>query len=139
MDLRDHFAARFAAALVDAFPDPERIARRAYDLAEAMLTERARRIDAEERRAIASEQRADSPDAVPESFGPIPDEPHPLFFRNEERDLSSIEPLYDPSWDAELLRDEGRSSPPDSDVDSSRPGLARTQAGANEVRRERSA
>ena len=48
MDLRDRFAAHFAAALVDAFTDADQIARRAYDLAEAMLGERARRVDAGE-------------------------------------------------------------------------------------------
>jgi hypothetical protein len=55
MDLRDRFASHFAAALVDAFSDPERVAAQAYDLAEAMLRERARRIDAEEGAAIAFE------------------------------------------------------------------------------------
>jgi hypothetical protein len=139
MNLRDHFAARFAAALVDAFPEPERIARRAYDLAEAMLAERARRIDADERRAIEAEQGADDSEAPPHSFGPLLDEPHPLFDRDEDLDLSSAEPHYDPSWDAELLRDERRSYPPDSASDSSRPGLARTRPGVTEVRRERSA
>ncbi len=55
MDLRDRFAAHFAAALVDALADPAQIASRAYDLAEAMLRERDRRVDDEEESAIAGE------------------------------------------------------------------------------------
>ena len=56
MDLRDEFAIHFAAALTRALVDPERIARRAYDLAEALLLERARRVDADETAAIAGER-----------------------------------------------------------------------------------
>jgi hypothetical protein len=66
MDLRDRFAAQFAAALVDAFADPSDVARRAYDLAEAMMHEREQRIDAEEGAAIALEHGMISEDALPD-------------------------------------------------------------------------
>jgi hypothetical protein len=63
MDLRDRFAARFAAALASGATDPERdaarIAHSAYDLAEAMMLERDRRIDGDEQAAILAERELD--------------------------------------------------------------------------------
>lgn len=117
MDLRDRFAARFAAVLVDAFPEAEEIARRAYDLAEAMLAERARRIDLDEQRALA-----EVPHAAPQ---PLLDEPMEAY---------EDEPPYDPSWDLDARWSaEPISSRPG-------PGLARTQPPApEEDRKERSA
>jgi hypothetical protein len=79
MDLRDRFAAQFAAALVDAFADPGEVARRAYDLAEAMMHERERRIDAEEGAAIALEQGMVGEDAVPDFAFEDFDEDHDAF------------------------------------------------------------
>ena len=106
MDLRDQLAMHFAAALVDAFPNPEEIARRAYDLAEAMLSERARRIDAEEARAIMMESRDESLGAPP---------PESLY--DEDMEPLWLEPAYDPSWDID----------PRWSAEPARPGLARTQ------------
>jgi hypothetical protein len=118
MDLRDRFAAHFAAALVDAFPEADEIARRAYDLAEAMLRERARRIDHDEEMALLEARHAP----------PLLDEPMP------EEDELDLEPPYDPSWDLdERPRAASPSRPPG-------PGLARTQPPqVEEERKERSA
>jgi hypothetical protein len=138
VELRDRFAAHFAAALVDAFPDAEAIARRAYDLAEAMLAERARRMDAEEVEAMARELRhaalLDEPALL---------EPEPGW--DEEPDPRWLEPPYDPSWDLEARwSEEPRqgalpSRPPGPDSERARPGLARTQPEIEDERRERSA
>lgn len=115
MDLRDRFAAQFAAALVGVFPEPEEIARRSYDLAEAMLRERARRIDEEEQVALVESHRA------------LLDEPMPHLEEDED-----FEPPYDPSWDLDE-RPRAPSRPPG-------PGLARTSAPPLEAdRKERSA
>jgi hypothetical protein len=139
VELRDRFAAHFAAALVDAFPDAEAIARRAYDLAEAMLSERARRLDAAEMPAIAGEIRhaalLDEPALL---------EPEPGWDEDQE-DPRWLEPPYDPSWDVEARwSEEPRqgalpSPPPGPDSDRARPGLARTQPEAPAAPRERSA
>jgi hypothetical protein len=119
MDLRDQLAMRFAAALVDAFQDPEDIARRAYNLAEAMLSERARRLDAEEALAIQLEPRLD-----------------PMPRVDEELEPRWLEAPYDPSWDLDPRWGE---EPPRTDAEQERPGLARTQANEEALRKERSA
>jgi hypothetical protein len=155
MDLRDRFAAQFAAALVDAFADPGQIARRAYDLAEAMLEERARRIDAEEETAIAEAGAAMDlePESVdfpgPQLFDeegamytleappPYPhaallDDPAPMSEAEpaDDDELPGwLEPPYDPRWELEAR---WATSPGDAPARriSSRPpgpGLARTQ------------
>src|SRR5689334_3123400 len=110
MDLRDRFAAQFAAALVDAFADTGVIAKRAYDLAEAMLAERARRIDAEERRAIETESAPGSLDAFLDQLEP-------------ETPSWLAEP-YDPSWDIEPRWSAEGSQ--DTSARPSGPGLSRT-------------
>jgi hypothetical protein len=121
VDLRDRFAVHFAAALVDAFPEADEIARRAYDLAEAMLAERARRIDRDEESALVEEGNA----AIA-----LLDEAMP-WMEDEEIDL---EPPYDPSWDLDERRFAASPSRPPG------PGLARTQPPAEgEERKERSA
>ena len=150
MDLRDRFAAHFAATLVDAFADDDQIARRAYDLAEAMLAERARRIDADEEGAIVFEPRRASVAApslaavaseLTEHHGALLDEPAPMFepdlVRDDEYlDPSLLEPPYDPSWDLDahlIVSPGGDSSRP------SGPGLARTQPDQDEAHQERTA
>ena len=128
MDLRDRFAAHFAAALVDAFTDADQIARRAYDLAEAMLGERARRVDAGEG-----------------SFhGALLDAPEPLIEPDPgyegDLDPSWLEPPYDPSWDMDT-RWSADPSPVEIAARPSGPGLARTvpEEVGDEPRKERSA
>jgi hypothetical protein len=133
MDLRDRFAAQFAAALVDAFTDADQLARRAYDLAEAMLTERARRIDGDELSAIAYEPRRRSLAAPPLEFhGALLDEPEPMMEPElgPDDDVNPLwlEPPYDPSWDLEAR---WSSEPP-----SRGPGLARTQPEEEEAARK---
>jgi hypothetical protein len=155
MDLRDSFAAHFAAALVDAFADAEHVARRAYDLADAMLAERARRVDADEEGAILFEPLRGSLSAPPLEAPPLEarplsapppaseppawhgallDQPHPIFdpdlgYDDEDLDPSLLEPPYDPSWDldAHLITP---SRPPG-------PGLVRTQPEEEPARKER--
>lgn len=127
MDLRDRFAAHFAAALVDAFTDAGQLARRAYDLAEAMLDERARRRDAAEA-------------AQPAHHLALLDEPEPMLEPDpgfdDDVDPRWMDPPYDPSWDlearwsAEPSPQASSPRPPSHDA-SYRPvpgpGLARTQ------------
>ncbi len=126
MDLRDKYAVHIAAALAGALSDPVHIARRSYDFAEALVAERARRIDAEEAQAIA--------DVFP--FGAIETE-----FDPDQLDPEWLERQYDPTWDLETLLavesavletasveaapDTTRGQPPATEV--VRPGLARTQ------------
>jgi hypothetical protein len=153
MDLRDRFAAHFAAALVDALADSGQIARRAYDLAEAMMIERARRIDEEEGSAIAGEPRrasaspgvaaAEAQPGLHSLPGALLDEPvlEPDPGHDDDLDPSWLEPPYDPSWDVETRwstaaeREGGESAPQKG------PGLARTtpEPAGGEERKERSA
>jgi hypothetical protein len=86
MDLRDKFAVHIAASLAGALSDPAQIARRSYEFAEALIAERARRIDADEARAFA--------DMLP--FGAIEPELNP-----DELDPEWVEQRYDSSWDVE--------------------------------------
>ncbi|HRI64620.1 MAG TPA: hypothetical protein PK156_10275 [Polyangium sp.] len=130
MDLRDKFAVHIAAALAGTLSDPARIARRSYDFAEALLVERARRIEADEANAIA--------EAIP--FGAIEPELSP-----DELDPEWIEQRYDPTWDVEPRWNADTSSAepaPDttraqqaSAPDVVRPGLARTQPTEAEAER----
>jgi len=125
MDLRDKFALHIASALTGALSDPEQIARRSYDFAEALVAERARRIDADEALAIA--------EALP--FGAIDPE-----FNPDELDPEWLEERFDPTWDVEprwtaepipaerpieAAPDTARAQGPATEV--VRPGLARTQ------------
>jgi hypothetical protein len=135
MDLRDRFAARFAASLAVAVADPAELARRAYDLAEAMLAERARRVDADEGRAIAMEPRRAPPVLLDE---PEPMDEPDLGYEGEELDPSCLEPPYDPTWDLEARW----SAEPPGDARAPRPpgpGLARAQPGDDADRDRRSA
>jgi hypothetical protein len=136
MDLRDRFAARFAASLVPTGADPAELARRAYDLAEAMLAERARRIDADEGRAIALEPRRGS--LAPPGQEGLLDEPEPMFEPEEPPDPSWLEQPYDPSWDLETRWSAEAPATPGS-VHPPGPGLARAVPDEEEDRRKRSA
>jgi hypothetical protein len=127
MDLRDQFAAHFAAALVDAFADAGQVARRAYDLAEAMMVERGRRIDGEGR----------SETLLPPVPRALLDEPvlEPDPGYDDEVDPSWLEPPYDPSWDLETRW----NADPSPRVPG--PGLARTtpEQAEGDERKERTA
>lgn len=130
MDLRDKFAVHIAAALAGALSDPAQIARRSYDFADALVAERARRIDADEARALA--------EALP--FGAIEPELNP-----DELDPQWLEERFDPTWDvdprwtaerpANAANEEAfGDAPPDTTralqgppTEVARPGLARTQ------------
>lgn len=132
MDLRDKFAVHIAASLAGALTDPAQIARRSYDFAEALLAERARRIDAEEARAMA--------EALP--FGALDAELNP-----DELDPEWSEDQYDPTWDleprwtADSAPDTARGQTLEKETTEPeatevvRPGLARTQPGEVEVQR----
>lgn len=132
MDLRDKFAVHIAASLAGALSDPALIARRSYEFAEALLAERARRIDADEARAIA--------DVLP--FGAIEPELNP-----DELDPEWIEERYNPTWDveprwtAEQTTDTAKAPTVEKESTESeagevpKPGLARTQPGEVEVQR----
>jgi hypothetical protein len=150
MDLRDRFAAHFAAALVDALAVPGEIARRAYDLAEAMMVERSRRVSMEdepmedepmedERAAIQDEPHlAWLPPPAPPLYHPaLLDEPEPPFDMDadydDELDPRWMEPPYDPSWDLET-RWSGEA--PSSQPAVQGPGLARTRPEAEEQPRK---
>jgi len=145
MDLRDRFAAHFAAALVDALAVPGDIARRAYDLAEAMMEEREHRISMEsdpfedERAAIEDEPYLASlpPPAPPLHHPALLDEPEPPYDMDadydDELDPRWLEPPYDPSWDLETR---WSGEPPSSRPASQGPGLARTRPEAEEEPRK---
>jgi hypothetical protein len=119
MDLRDKFAVHIAASLAGALTDPAQIARRSYDFAEALLAERARRIDADEARVLA--------EALP--FGAIEAELNP-----DELDPEWIEGLCDPNWEIEPkwtnepAPDTARTQNTEMEAANEvKPGLARTQ------------
>jgi hypothetical protein len=131
MDLRDFFAAHLAAALAHRVDRPAAIAARAYELADALLVERARGLVAygeeqplsdEELEGFFAAQGAPISDFVKEGsfFRPegLLDEPAPIEENDEELDAASYDPNYDPRWDVEPKWEE----PPRSE----RPGLART-------------
>ena len=151
MDLRDRFAAHFAAALVDALADSGQIAQRAYDLAEAMLIERARRVDAEEGSAAAHEPRRDSQRSRPScALNPVPTAPSStspspsssrISAHEEDLDPSWLEPPYDPSFGIWRRAGKPEPSPLASPSRPPGPGLVRTtpEAAEEAPRKERSA
>ncbi len=112
MDLRDEFAIRMAAALVAQGLDGERLPGLAYDLAEAMLEERNRRLDADE---MNEAYRGGAEEAEPTAYpAPLLDVPEAWLDDQDE-----VVDEYDPHWDLE----------PQLDLipGSRRPGLARTR------------
>jgi hypothetical protein len=141
MMLRDLFAAHVAAALAHRVDRPEAIAARAYDLADAMMTERARRMDPAELDADAGAPIALDPDDLDLESAPanqafartgLLDEPAPVSEREDEPlfagvqgelDPAWLERDFDPRWEAEP---HWGNKPPGSE----RPGLARTQVPA---------
>src|SRR5262245_19262222 len=95
--LRDYFAVHFAAA----FASEQRyglefIAARAYDLADAMIEERARRAEAELADADAEERAA-------MVGGPLLDEPPPFSEPEDDMDPRWLDPPDQPIWE----RDDG--------------------------------
>ena len=135
-DLRDYFAIHFATALTrEQRYSLEFIAGRSYDLADAMLAERERRLDAE--LATARDE-----DAHLASLGPLLDDAIPpwdadsateaLDDRQPSLDPRWLEPVYDPAWDLEKFSVQREDSEPAS----ARPGLARARtAEADEKKR----
>jgi hypothetical protein len=106
-DLRDTFAIHFAAALArEQRYSLEFIAGRAYDLAEALLAERDRRLQAD---LFAVDDAVSAAELAEAASARLLDEPMPPSNDDEQ-------PLLDPSW-----FEEGAEGSP------SRPGLARTR------------
>lgn len=133
MDLRDRFAIEFAAALTSRLDPASEIAARAYDLAEAMLRERSRRIDADERDAIAMEAPASHLPSVirlldvPAEMEELEDrEDEDLIEATSDIDPRWLEPEVEPSWDLDPRWREPRPEAAAGPV-SPRPGLKRTQ------------
>lgn len=139
LSLRDLFAAHVAASLATRVDTADAIAVKSYDLADAMLRERARRVRAEAAEAQLAELVDDGdeePSWLDFELGargsmlldePAPmserdDEPDPRWIDREDRDPNS----YDPRWEAEPV-----VVPPPSQ----RPGLARTAPPAVEPQR----
>ena len=139
LSLRDLFAAHVAASLATRVDTADAIAVKSYDLADAMLRERARRGRAEAAGAHLAELVDDEPSWLDFELGArgsmLLDEPAPMSERDEEPDPRWLERedrdpnSYDPRWDAEPV-----VVPPPSQ----RPGLARTVAGerASEAQRK---
>lgn len=144
MQSRDELALGFALAIARPREEPAEVARRAYDLAEALLAEGARRSDADEAAAVAAEAEAElTPrDAHALAAGAaLLDEPPPWLEEDwplgepdeallaEADDAHFLELAYDPSWDLEPRWSSETGAP--SDAASARPagpGLARTRA-----------
>jgi hypothetical protein len=131
VELRDHFAGLFATTLASRIERPEDVAKKAYDLADAMLLERARRgleDDANEGAWEPEELfRVVTPEE--EAFHARPSDPAPWALLDEPAPMSEE---LDPRWE-DLRHDpvyeaEPKWGPPFSSVrrDSDRPGLART-------------
>ena len=133
ISLRDIFAAHVAASLATRVDTSRAIAEKAYDLADALLHERARRTDSDAETAMreaTDAQPAPEPAWLDFELGlrglALLDEPTPVSERGDEPDARWIEresrdpASYDPRWDRGPLvaQDEVRPS--------SRPGLART-------------
>lgn len=129
MRLLDFFAAQVGAALAsraESEETPQRIARRAYEIAEAMLRERAIRGhgDADGEGALEVEELERVMSAEEVRFyesAQLLDEPAPLEDEDLDPHWQSIE--NDPAWEAEPKWGPAFSS---ERRDSERPGLART-------------
>ena len=152
LELRDYFAIRFAARLAGGLYATDTIVRRAYDLADAMIAERARRIDEAEQLAIAGEAPLSARAGLsPIRYGlplldelPPPSEAEPAYYYGRADDEDGVDPRWleppiDPSWDVDPRW--GEPSPAAAATrESARPGLARTEPEAPVApKRERSA
>lgn len=138
--LRDRFAAQIAAALVRRTENPEEIARRAYDIADALMLERDRRRDHLAPETLAALEALPEPlreldqrfDAVHLLDDPAPpperddDELHELMARAEDAAFAQHD--QDPPWRA-MFSSEGEPLGADPEAGapgSTRPGLRRT-------------
>jgi hypothetical protein len=125
MDLKDLFAAHVAAALAHRIERPDVIATRAYDLADAMLRERARRSPSNDEEMLRGAPLDAFDDGVPDDeffrfTAGLLDEPAPLSDREAmELDPSWLDRENDPQWEVEP-----KWSPSETPVE--RPGLKRT-------------
>lgn len=136
MDLKDAFAVHFAAALAQRIERSDVIASRAYDLADALLRERARRTtDADlQDHSLADLSGADDMDMPDEEFfrssAGLLDEPAPWSDREGlELDASWLDRDNDPKWEVEpklafATSKDSRTQSDKSVLD--KPGLART-------------
>lgn len=133
MDLKDVFAVHFAAALAQRIERADVIASRAYDLADALLRERARRVTAVdvEDHSLADLSDSDDVEMPDEEFfrasAGLLDEPAPWSDREGvELDASWLDRENDPRWEVEpKLSFELSKEHSDKPV-SDKPGLART-------------
>jgi hypothetical protein len=129
--LRDHFAGLFASALSARIERPDDLAKKAYDLADAMLRERMRRGlgDLDGEGAWEPEELYRVVTDEEEAFHARPSEPAPWALLDEPAPMSEE---LDPRWE-DLRNDpayeaEPKWGPSISAVrrESDRPGLART-------------
>ena len=104
IDLRDQFAIHFAAALMRRQHSVQYIVGRAYDLADAMLAERSRRLDAETAEVMAYEPPLSMEEELWPSHGrrllddpPPPDETDSAYEAYLD-EIGSVEPEVDPHW-----------------------------------------
>jgi hypothetical protein len=141
-DLRDYFAAQFASALArEQRYSLEFISGRAYELADAMVAERERRAEEELLVARALDVDRDQWDApgdevtweghreVPGALLDAPMMPEDAdsaveadLDRQPSLDPRWLEPVYDPSWDADRF-----AVRPSDLTGAERPGLSRTR------------
>jgi hypothetical protein len=153
-DLRDYFAVHFASALArEQRYSLEFIAGRAYELADAMLAERERRAEAElqvarELDRIDRDQWDVPGDEVTwegrrEQVGALLDAPmmpedadsalEAELDREPSLDPRWLEPIYDPSWDADRFAMRATEL-----AGTERPGLSRTRVPATPPGEQRS-
>jgi hypothetical protein len=152
-DLRDYFAAQFASALArEQRYSLEFISGRAYELADAMVAERERRAEAEllvARDLDVDRDQWDVPgDEVTweghrEQVGALLDAPmmpedadsavEAELDRQPSLDPRWLEPVYDPSWDADRF-----AVRPSDLAGAERPGLSRTRGPAAAPAEQRS-
>lgn len=141
IELRDFFAAHALRALLAEGGSPDEIAWRAYDLADALVRERARRGAGHDEVDLAAEAEGDDVPAWAEPPGDFEragllDEPAPMSERDPDLDPSWADHEFDPRWEVEPRWDDRAADAPGSD----RPGLRSTRPAApNEDKRHRSA
>lgn len=141
MDLKDAFAVHFAAALAQRIERADVVASRAYDLADALLRERARRVAAVDTDdvSLADLSGPDDVEEMPDdeffrASAGLLDEPAPWSdAEGVELDASWLDRQNDPQWELEpkLAMDPIPAAPQDARPEtapgaSDKPGLART-------------